>query len=197
MKPLSFIFIGRSGSGKGTQADLLMADIKKKDPSHKIIYISTGQEVRKFITEKGLAQKFYKEDYDKGLFAPEFLIIYLWGKRLVEEYTGNEYLVFDGMPRKLHEAVVLSSVFKFYRIPGPFMIDIDISREEAMKRLLARKRVDDVPDEINERLDLYDSEVVPVLNFCKTNPVFNYLTIDGERSIEAIHADIVKKVGLA
>ncbi len=66
-----------------------------------------------------------------------------------------------------------------------------------MKRLLARKRVDDVPDEINERLDLYDSEVVPVLNFCKTNPVFNYLTIDGERSIEAIHADIVKKVGLA
>ncbi|MEA2715005.1 MAG: adenylate kinase [Candidatus Parcubacteria bacterium] len=196
MSTQSFVFIGRSGCGKGTQALLLIEALKMTSPPGESLYIQTGAEIRKFTEGPSLTQKLIKERYDTGSLMPEFLTVVMWAHALIERYTGKEHLIFDGTPRRLHEAQVFSSVFEFYKLGKPWVINIEINPEEALKRLLLRKRRDDNAEDIKERLSWFESEVVPVIYYFEKNPRYNYLAIDGERSVEEIHADIIKKTGL-
>jgi adenylate kinase len=192
MTPQSFIFIGRSGCGKGTQAKFLQDFLKKNDPARAQLYIQTGAEFRKFIEGNSITQKLSKEVYDKGAFQPEFLAIYMWTNVLVNQYTKDEHIIMDGMPRMYHEAGVLDSVWRFYGVKPPHVVYIDISKEESRRRLLARHRFDDTEEEIAARLQWYEDNVVPTLDFFKNNPDYNYLTINGEQDPAAVFADILK-----
>jgi len=196
MKPQAYIFIGRSGCGKGTQVKLLMDVLAEKYPSIESLYVQTGQEFRQFIQGDTVSQKMSKEIYDVGGLQPEFLTVNMWVRVLIEKYKGNQHLIFDGTPRKVHEAGALHSCFGFYGFEKPWVINIDISEDEAIKRLLGRKRVDDNEEEIRKRLAWYESDVEPTLGYYDGNPKYNFLKIFGERSEEEIHADIVKKLGL-
>jgi adenylate kinase len=196
MKPQTFIFIGRSGCGKGTQAQLLIKLLEKKDKENNVLHIESGEELREFIKGSSYTQQVTKKVYDAGGLIPEFVVVYLWTGALIEHFTGKEHLVFDGMPRKVHEAGALNSIFGFYGLSKPWVINVDISTKEAMKRLLARKRFDDTKEEIRKRLDWYETEVMPTMVYYDGNPKYNFLKVNGERSVEEIHEDIVKKVGL-
>ena len=55
MKLQTFIFIGRSGCGKGTQVALLQKYIKTQDYKRPILYIETGERFRQFIKEPSLS----------------------------------------------------------------------------------------------------------------------------------------------
>ncbi len=192
----SFIFIGRSGCGKGTQVELLMKLLKEKDPAREILYIQSGQELRDFMKGPSVTQKICRQMIDDGKLLPEFVVVYLWAQILIDKFTGNEHLVFDGMPRKIHEAGALNSIFPYYNLPKPWVFYIDISKEEAIKRMLARGRFDDKKEEIEKRLGWYETQVVPTIEYYKDNPDYNFLDINGERSVEEVHTDIVKRVGL-
>ena len=196
MKPQAFIFIGRSGCGKGTQVQLLMDVLAKKDPSVGSLYVQTGQVFRDFIQGEAETQKLSKEIYDAGGLQPEFLAVNMWVKVLIEKYKGNQHIIFDGTPRKLHEAGALHSCFEFYGFDKPWVVNIEISDGESMKRLLSRKRFDDNEEDIKKRLAWYETDVEPTLSYYDGNPKYNYIKIFGEKSVEEIHADIVKKLGL-
>lgn len=191
----NFIFIGRSGCGKGTQAELLM-DYLKRETGTPVFYVENGQKFRDFLERKDnptsqISQQIYKE----GGLQPEFLSVYMWTDQLIEKFDNKMHLVIDGAPRRLPEASILDSAFKFYNRSDLYVLYIDISREEAQKRLLLRGRTDDKSkDDINKRLDWFDSEVVPVLDFFKNHADYKFLQIDGERSIEDIHKDIISQV---
>lgn len=193
---LSFIFIGRSGCGKGTQVQLLMKVLKKKDPSRGILYIQTGQVIRDFIQGPTVTQQKAKILYDTGGLQPEFLAVHMWVKQLVEKYDGNQHLIFDGTPRKYHEAGVVNSIFGFYGLKDPHVINIEISPEESLRRLLLRKRMDDNETEIKRRLSWYETDVAPAVEYFRKNPDYKFLKIDGDRGVEEIHQDIVKSLGL-
>jgi hypothetical protein len=49
MKLQTFIFIGRSGCGKGTQVALLQEYIKTRDHKRPILYIETGERFRNLL----------------------------------------------------------------------------------------------------------------------------------------------------
>ena len=196
MTPQAFIFIGRSGCGKGTQVELLMKALKEKDPSRDILYIQTGQEFRDFIKGDKLTQKISKNIYNAGGLQPEFLAAYMWIRQMVDKYVGNQHLIFDGTPRKFHEAGVLDSIFGFYDIKIATVINVDISPEESLKRLLLRKRLDDDEDNIKKRMAWYETDVAPAVEYYRTNPRYRFLKIDGERSVEDIHKDIVNQLDL-
>jgi adenylate kinase len=191
MTPQTFIFIGRSGCGKGTQAKLIQDYLKKYDSERDILYIQTGAEFREFIKGNSITAHFSKEIYDKGAFQPEFLAIYMWTNLLVHKYSANEHLVMDGMPRMYHEAGVLDSVWPFYKMRPPHVIYIDITKEESKKRLMARKRMDDTESEITERLAWFEEKVLPTLDFFKNNPDYDYITIDGMQPAEEVHKEIL------
>ncbi len=200
MKPQSFIFMGRYGSGKGTQSALLIELLKKKDPSRTSLYIQTGQEFRQYTKETSYTAFLTKKMIEDGNLMPEFMCVYLWGRLIAERYTGLEYLIFDGTPRKLMEAHLLETIFPFYGLENPWVIYLNIKHEEASNRLAIRARSsgrpDDGKDQVEIRHKAYESDILPSIEYYRTNPNVRFLDIDGDRSIEAIHADIVKKLGL-
>ncbi len=194
MNQKSFIFIGRSGCGKGTQAKLLNEYLKKVDPKRDILYIQTGDEFRKFIVGNSDTQKMSKAISDVGGLQPEFLAIYMWANVLVNKFTKNEHIIMDGMPRKLHEAGVADSIFEFYGLMRPIVIYLDLSKEASIDRLMARKRADDTREDIAERLSWFETDVVPAIEYYKNNKKYDFVYLDGNRSVEEIHNDIIAHV---
>lgn len=196
MKPLqSFIFIGRSGSGKGTQAQLLVDHIQKQDPQRKVLYVQTGAEFRNFMKQgANYTQERSKKIFETGGLVPEFLAVYLWSQRIVNDFTAEEHLVMDGMPRKYHEAVVLDSLFDFYGLQKPKVIYLNVGDAWARGRLMERHRLDDTRQEIDKRLSWFTTEVLPTIEYYRNNKAYTVYEIDGERSIAEIHADIRSRI---
>lgn len=194
-KNQTFIFIGRSGCGKGTQADLLEQYLKENNTNDSDVYhIITGNFLRALAKEKTYTGELISHILENGLLVDEFLPVALWGKFFVDNFKGNEHVITDGMPRKLQEAILLDGAFKFYKREKVVVVFIDLSYESAVKRLLLRKRADDTEDAIKERLKFYDAEVAPVIDYYKNNPDYVFLHIDGEPDIPTIHKDIMNRL---
>lgn len=196
MNQKSFIFIGRSGCGKGTQSKLLMDYLKQIDPQRNTLYVQSGNEFRKFIQGPSLSSQLSKTIYDTGGLQPEFLAIYMWVNFLVHEYKGSEHIIMDGMPRKYHEAGVLESIFDFYKLEKPYVIHIDVSRKWSADHLLRRGRADDKQEEIEARLAWYDTDVVPTIEYYRTSPGYTFIEVNGERPIAEVQKDIAEKLAL-
>ena len=194
MQPQTFIFFGPSGSGKGTQAQLLIEVLKKKDPEQQVIYLETGQKFREFANEASLTAQNTKKIMETGGLLPEFLPIWIWTEYLIRHVSGNEHMVLDGLSRRAHEAPILDSAMRFYKRENPFVISIELSREVAAQRLRDRKRSDDTNLDIEKRLDWYDQNVVPAIEYFKNNPYYKFISINGERPIEEVHQDIINKI---
>ncbi len=191
MDPKTLVFIGRSGCGKGTQAKLIVDELKNRDVSREVIYVETGENFRKFLKGDSYSAALSRDIYAKGLLQPEFLAVYMWSNVLVDSVTGPEHLVLDGVPRKQREAMVLDSAFEYYKRTTPTIIHIDVSEMWSRERLKERKRVDDVDeDDVAKRLAWFQTDVKPAIDWYRTAPGYRFVEVNGERSIEEIHTDI-------
>ncbi len=188
------IFIGRSGCGKGTQAELLRDRINKLDKgASPILYIETGPRFRQFVRGEGYSSKLSHMINESGERQPDFLACWMWSTALVEELHDKMHLVFDGAPRSAGEARMLTTALEFYKREKPVVIYIDVSREWSEERLLARGRSDDRSlQKINKRLDWFEEDVLPAIEYFRTNPYYRLIEVDGEQPIEKVHLDIVK-----
>ncbi len=171
MIPQAFIFIGRSGSGKGTQAKLLKEFLTKKDPNSAVFYLQTGEEFRKFIQGETYTQKLSNSILAAGGLQPAFLAIYMWSKAFTEGLKGGERLIVDGTPRKLSEVGILQSVFEFYKLGKPVVLFMNVSEGEARKRLLERQRADDTSNGVELRLAWYHTDVEPAVDWYDSQPL--------------------------
>ncbi len=189
-----FILIGRSGCGKGTQGHLLSKYLKEKDDKRDTLYIQSGSEIREFIKGDSITQKISNEYYTSDKLQPEFISVYMWIKILINNYDESKHLIFDGTPRRKHEAGVLDSVFDFYSLKKPTVINIDVSEEWATEKLSARHRMDDKEEDIKKRLAWYLTDVVPTIEFYKNNPRYNFISVNGERTVDEIHKDIIQSI---
>ncbi len=187
----AFIFIGRSGCGKGTQSKLLTEYLTQKDSRAEVLYAQTGLEIREFIEGQHHTQKLAKEINLKGGLQPEFLTVYMWARVFTERYKGNEHIIIDGTPRKFHEAGVLDSIFNFYGIHKPFVIYLDVHKDVSVDRLLERKRADDTREDIEARLAWFETDVMPTIEFYKNNPNYYFMHIDGSKPVGEVSKDII------
>jgi adenylate kinase len=193
MNSRAFLFFGRSGCGKGTQAKLLVDFLK--DKGKRVIYIETGSRLREFIEAKNYSSKLAGNILREGKLIPVFLPIWLWTNVLVENFTGEEDLILDGLCRRREEAAALDSAFGFYEISRPNVILIDVSKDWSFNRMMARKRADDTPEKIKNRLEWYEKEVMPAIDYFREDPECNFIEINGEQTIENVHKDIIKALG--
>ncbi|MEK7607483.1 MAG: nucleoside monophosphate kinase [Patescibacteria group bacterium] len=198
MKPITCVFFGKSGSGKGTQAALLMKTCERLDPKNKFIYVETGQRFRGFAEDSGTyTAKLTKEVMHAGGLMPAFIPIWTWASLLVDEIkTGREHMVFDGVSRRIDEAPILDSALQFYRRQKPTILFLDIHHEEAKKRLLKRGRHDDKEEKITERLRWFEADAMKAVNYFEKNPYYNFVKINGDQVIEKVHEDILKALGI-
>ncbi len=191
----TFIFIGRSGCGKGTQAKLLMEYLKQTEPEREIYYLETGQKFRDFLGENYLSSIIAKRIMETNERQPEFLAIYMWSHLFVENMKGDEHLVLDGTPRSLLEAQVLDTALRFYNRADAHIIYIDVSREWSETRLIERGRADDVAkDGIKKRLDWFDRDVLPAIQYYSEHREHNFHEVDGEQGIEAVHQALIASI---
>ena len=192
-KNRAYIFFGRSGSGKGTQAKLLSEYLEEKT-GRKTIYVETGEMFRKFKVEDTYTSKLTKEVMEHGGLMPEFLPIWIWADMFVKNYTGEENLVLDGLSRRVDEAPILDSAMGFYKFSNPYVVYIDVSREKAFEMMKGRGRSDDTDEYINARLDWFDEDVVPAINYFSNHVKYNFLTINGSQTIEEVHNEVIDKI---
>jgi adenylate kinase len=196
MTPQTFIFFGPSGSGKGTQAKLLIENLKAKDPNRNVLYLETGQKFREFATEASYTAHKTKQVIESGGLMPEFLPVWIWTQYFVDHIAGDEHIVLDGISRREHEALIIDSALRFYERKNPIVVSIKLAPEVAIQRMQDRGRSDDGQEEIKRRLKWYEDNVVPVLNYFKNNSYYQFIEIDGDGSIEEVHQEILSKVGL-
>src|SRR3989338_815580 len=142
MSPQTFIFIGRSGRGKGTQAELLQKRVKEKDQSSEIFYLETGAYFREFLRGEKYSNKLANEIYKKGERQPDFLAVHIWSHILIGDFKGTEHAFFDGICRSLPEATTFTTALEFYGRKA-IVIYLNVSREWSEERLLLRGRADD------------------------------------------------------
>lgn len=187
------IFIGRSGCGKGTQCDLLRNRVHNLDINkHQILHVETGEHFRNFIRQKGYSQDLSKEIQKEGGRQPDFLSCWMWSNVLVQDLEENMHLFFDGAPRARDEAEILTTALKFYKRDKPVVIYLNVSRRWAEEHLMSRRRSDDLDlEDIEKKMDWYERDVVPAIDYFKTNPYYRFLEIEGEQPIEKVHADII------
>lgn len=201
MAPKTFIFIGRSGCGKGTQVKFVQEKLAAgpADEQYPIMYLETGARFREFIKLNGYTNKIAAQIAEKGLRQPDFLAVWNWSHVLIEEMTGKEHLVVDGMPRSYEEALVFDSAISFYNRQKPIVIYIDVSREWSRDRLKARAvsegREDDVHSEIIERrLNWFDTDVYPAVKYFEAHPGYQFVHVNGEQPVEKVTQEIFEKI---
>jgi len=194
MNPKTFMFYGRSGCGKGTQAQLLIKHLETLDPQNQVVYIETGAKLREFVQKGGFTQEITAKVMAEGGLLPSFLPIWIWTDIFVNNLKKEENLVLDGLCRRVEEAPILDDALKFYGRKTPIIIILNVSKEWSKKHLLARGRGDDKDEDIEERLTWYETNVAPTIDFFKKNNYYKVIDINGEQAIEKVQADIVAAI---
>ena len=189
IKGSTFGLIGRSGCGKGTQIKLLELFLKKA--GYEVISIGLGKFGRELAQKETVIGRWIKTIIENGKQYPVWLASSLTTQAIYTSLkNADQILLLDGLPRRLAEARVLEELLKDIGRSPIVPIHLDISEDEARKRLLSRGRADDTPEAIQMRLSWFTTEVMPVLDYYGERVI----TISGEQSIEAAHKEIQQKL---
>ncbi len=200
MTKQTLIFIGRSGCGKGTQADLLIETLKQKElvsDKDPMFYIETGDKFRDFISKTSHSSRLAKAIMDKSERQPDFLAIWMWSDLLVTNLMGDEHIIFDGTPRSLNEAMALETALNFFQRDEVKVIYLDVSAACSKERMIARGRADDKTNgDIDKRLAWFEADVLPAVKYYESNPNYKFIRVNGEQTIEEVQAELISKLGL-
>jgi adenylate kinase len=175
-----FILFGPPGAGKGTQAAVLSTLLSSP-------HISTGDLFRAAVVEKtplGLkAQTFL----DRGELVPDEVVIGMIQERLGQEDAKNGWLL-DGFPRTVPQAHALDALLGSLNQAMDRVINLKVSDEFLLQRLLSRGRNDDTEAVIRRRLQVYREQTAPLIEFyCDRGQLTD---IDGSATVEVVTASI-------
>ncbi|HEY4526790.1 MAG TPA: nucleoside monophosphate kinase [Candidatus Paceibacterota bacterium] len=194
MNPVTVLFFGSQGAGKGTQVQMLIDFLKSKG-DRGIIRIDMGQELRN-LRDSGLyAGALTGEVINAGVRMPDFMPIYLQTKKIVDTFTGEEHIVADGLARGEDQTRAFDDAMKFFKRDDLQIINLVINDDTAVKRLMARGRNDDTEEAIRRRLTWTKTDVMPQLELLKSRGRVIH-EIDGEPDVDTIHKNILSALRL-
>ncbi|KKP39049.1 MAG: adenylate kinase, adenylate kinase [Candidatus Peregrinibacteria bacterium GW2011_GWF2_33_10] len=207
---MDIILFGMQGAGKGTQGTIMA----KK---YNLAIFDTGAQLRALIQTDSLLAEKVKLIMNAGKLVPNEVVMELIENFMEANKSGG--ILFDGLPRNKEQEESFNSLISKHsrNLKG---IYIDLSHEEAVKRLLGRRmcekcksiypiaysndncekcggnlvtRPDDNLDSIKTRLDTFKKETLPVIeNYEKAGILTR---IDGQQSIEKVSEDIFQALG--
>jgi adenylate kinase len=186
--PSAIVFFGPPGSGKGTQASRLAA-------SAGILQISTGDLLRGHVARGTALGAIAKPIMESGALVPDDLVTRMLKERLAGP-DAKSGAIFDGYPRTVAQARSLETLLKETggRVDNVLFIDVPdaILVDRLLKRATLEGRSDDTKETIAERLRVYREKTAPLADLYASAGVL--VTIDGDRSVEAVAADVESAV---
>jgi adenylate kinase len=208
---LRIVFLGAPGSGKGTQAQRLMAE-------HHIPQVSTGDLLRESVAAgTGLGRK-AKAAMDAGELVSDDIVLGIIRERLQQDDAASGF-VLDGFPRNLAQATALEGVLAGIGQPLDAAVLIDVDFDILMKRLTGRRtcsvtgkllniyfspqaeldaclqaggelvqRADDNEETIGNRLKVYRAQTEPLVEHYRAAGLLR--TISGQGSVDEVYQRI-------
>ena len=208
---MNLVLLGAPGAGKGTQAQRLVAEFG-------VAHISTGDLLRAAVkngTELGVQAKKYM---DAGELVPDQLVIDLVKERLAADDAQRGFIL-DGFPRNTAQAVTLDSELAAMDRSLDCALLVDVPADVIIGRLSSRRtcrdcgytgtasdatcptcggemyqRDDDKPETIKNRLDVYEKNTSPLVEYYRGQNILK--VVDGDRDADVVYGDVKDTLGL-
>ncbi|MGF1567913.1 MAG: adenylate kinase [Nodosilinea sp.] len=178
------IFLGPPGAGKGTQAQLLAQDCA-------VPHISTGEMLRGAVAAGSPLGEKADQYMSAGELVPDDLILDLIRERLVMVDAENGWIL-DGFPRNVPQAEFLNQLLDQIDQPLDFTVNLDVTDEVIIARLLNRGREDDEEAVIRNRLEVYREQTEPLIDYYRSRQ--QLVSVDGSQTMEAVYAALQEVV---
>ena len=181
MSTLRMVILGRQGSGKGTQS-LRICEARG------CIHVSTGDMLRSAVaqgTELGLQAS---QIMDAGGLVSDEIINGIVAERFGHRDITEHGVLLDGFPRTVEQANALERILVSLSQDLSIALNLDVPIEIVTQRMLDRRREDDTPEAIQRRLELYEKETAPLLDWFTSRDLLS--TIDGVGTEDEVFARI-------
>jgi adenylate kinase len=186
---MRIVLLGPPAAGKGTQGGRLAARFSGA-------HVDTGELLRNHVergTELGSTARGYME---RGELLPDELVIAVTAERLAEPDCAEEF-VLDGFPRTVPQAEALDRLLAERGLPLHAVVELRISTEELHRRVAERAKLQDRGDDedadaIRRRIDTYEKETRPLVNYYLRRGLL--LEVDGIGSIEQVSERIEERL---
>ena len=192
---MRIILLGPPGSGKGTQAQLLLK-------RYGIVQLSTGEMLRAAVaagTPVGLKAK---EIMASGALVPDEVVVGIISDRIDQPDARNGFIL-DGFPRTVPQAEALDELLRHKRLKLDAVIELRVNESALLHRVETRVaqmrergeevRLDDTPEVLTKRLANYRNQTEPLIHYYSERRKLS--TIDGMMAIDevtrAIHRQLV------
>jgi adenylate kinase len=183
---MRLLLIGAPGAGKGTQAELLAKRFN-------ITHISSGDLLRYHVQNQTSIGQRIKSYVDAGDLVPDAVVMDMLRKPVVAATESGGY-VLDGFPRTVDQAKAAFETARALGVEVQAAVHLEVPDEELIRRLLARRRgSDDTEEVIAHRLRVYREKTIPLLEYYASREWM--FAVDGSKPPEAVHQDIVTRLG--
>jgi adenylate kinase len=178
------LFLGKPGSGKGTQAALFSE--KTGFP----IFRTSGQLRELARTHSHIGEKILSA-MERGELVPYWLVMHLWLEDILS-LQDEQGIIIDGAVRRIEEAALFDEVASWFsRSYRVFFLDVSDEEMQARieKRATIERRTDDNAHALVERMSEFEKHTVRALDFFKSQGT--YVEIRGEGSIDEVHTRVM------
>jgi adenylate kinase len=185
---MRLLLLGAPGSGKGTQAARL------KD-SLGVPHISTGDLLRAEVAAGSKLGLEAREVMARGELVSDAILLGMLEDRFSRADTANGFIL-DGYPRNLAQADALDKLLARIGQPMDYAVQLEVPAELLVERIAGRAqaegRADDNPDSVRKRLQVYDTQTAPVIDFYRQHGQLT--VIDGVGELDAVFARIIEAI---
>jgi len=158
---MRIVLLGAPGSGKGTQAALLVEKFK-------LPHISTGDLLRSAVKAGTELGQQAKRVMDRGELVSDDIMLGLIEDRLSQEDARAGFIL-DGYPRNLAQAQALDELLARLGQPIDHALQIDVDIEMVIQRIARRAaeegRSDDSEEVARNRMKVYAEQTAPVVDY--------------------------------